>query len=33
MDLMVLGDQLDPYIIDLYSDDEFSVIEGIASLT
>jgi len=30
--LMVLGDQLDTYIIDLCDDDEFSVIEGIASL-
>ncbi|KAJ6936003.1 hypothetical protein NC652_010903 [Populus alba x Populus x berolinensis] len=30
--LMVLGDQLDTYIIDLYGDDEFSGIEGIASL-
>eukprot|EP00258_Populus_trichocarpa_P041550 XP_024457569.1 zinc finger MYM-type protein 1 [Populus trichocarpa] len=32
MDLMVLGDQLDMYIIDLRGDDEFSSIEGIASL-
>jgi hypothetical protein len=32
MDLMVLGDQLDTYIIDLCGDDEFSSIEGIASL-
>ena len=32
VDLMVLGDQLDAYIIDLRSDDEFSNIEGIASL-
>jgi len=32
VDLMVLGDQLDTYIIDLYSDDEFSGIEGITSL-
>jgi hypothetical protein len=31
MDLMVLGDQVDTYIIDLRSDDEFSGIEGIAS--
>jgi hypothetical protein len=29
---MVLGDQLDTYIIDLRSDNEFSGIEGIASL-
>jgi hypothetical protein len=29
---MVLGDQLDTYIIDLRGDDEFSSIEGIASL-
>jgi len=29
---MVLGDQLDAYIIDLRGDDEFSGIEGIASL-
>ena len=29
---MVLGDQLDTYIIDLCGDDEFSSIEGIASL-
>jgi len=29
---MVLGDQLDTYIIDLRGDDEFSGIEGIASL-
>jgi hypothetical protein len=27
---MVLGDQLDMYIIDLRCDDEFSCIEGIA---
>ncbi|KAJ6911823.1 zinc finger MYM-type protein 1-like [Populus alba x Populus x berolinensis] len=32
VDLMVLGDQLDTYIIDLRGDDEFSGIEGIASL-
>ena len=32
VDLMVLGDQLDTYIIDLRGDDEFSDIEGIASL-
>ena len=32
VDLMVLGDQLDAYIIDLRGDDEFSGIEGIASL-
>jgi hypothetical protein len=32
MDLMVLGDQLDTYIIDLRSDDEFFGIENIASL-
>jgi len=32
IDLMVLGDQLDAYIIDLRSDDEFSNIEGIANL-
>jgi hypothetical protein len=32
MDLMVLSDQLDTYIIDLHGDDEFSGIEGIASL-
>ncbi|KAJ6942948.1 zinc finger MYM-type protein 1-like [Populus alba x Populus x berolinensis] len=32
VDLMVLGDQLDTYIIDLCGDDEFSGIEGIASL-
>ena len=32
VDLMVLGDQLDKYIIDLRGDDEFSGIEGIASL-
>jgi len=31
VDLMVLGDQVDTYIIDLRSDDEFSGIEGIAS--
>jgi hypothetical protein len=29
---MVLGDQLDTYIIDLRSDNEFSSIKGIASL-
>jgi hypothetical protein len=29
---MVLGDQLDTYIIDLRGDDEFSGIEGIVSL-
>ena len=29
---MILGDQLDTYIIDLRSDDEFFSIEGIASL-
>jgi ABC-type siderophore export system fused ATPase/permease subunit len=29
---MVLGDQLDTYIIGLRGDDEFSSIEGIASL-
>jgi len=29
---MVLGDQLDTYIIDLRSDNEFSGIKGIASL-
>jgi len=29
---MVLGDQLDMYIIDLRNDDEFSSIEGIVSL-
>jgi len=29
---MVLGDQLDTYIIDLRGDDEFSSIEDIASL-
>ena len=29
---MVLGDQLDTYIIDLRGDDEFSGNEGIASL-
>jgi hypothetical protein len=29
---MVLGDQLDAYIIDLRSDDEFFNIEGIANL-
>jgi hypothetical protein len=29
---MVLGDQIDTYIIDLHGDDEFSGIEGIASL-
>jgi len=32
VDLMLLGDQLDTYIIDLRGDDEFSGIEGIASL-
>jgi hypothetical protein len=32
VDLIVLGDQLDTYIIDLRGDDEFSGIEGIASL-
>jgi hypothetical protein len=32
MDLMILGDQLDTYIINLCGDDEFSGIEGIASL-
>jgi len=32
MDLMVLGDQLDMYIIDLCGSDEFSSIEGIANL-
>jgi len=32
MDLMVFGDQLDMYIIDLRGDDEFCGIEGIASL-
>jgi hypothetical protein len=32
VDLMVLGDQLDTYIIDLRGDDEFYGIEGIASL-
>jgi hypothetical protein len=31
VDLMVLGDQVDTYIIDLRSDDEFSGIKGIAS--
>jgi hypothetical protein len=31
VDLMVLGDQLDTYIIDLRGNDEFSSIEGIAS--
>jgi len=31
VDLMVLGDHLDTYIIDLCGDDEFSGIEGIAS--
>jgi hypothetical protein len=30
---MVLGDQLDMYIVDLCNDDEFSDIEGIVSLT
>jgi hypothetical protein len=29
---MVLGDQFDTYIIDLYIDNEFFAIEGIASL-
>jgi len=32
VDLMVLGDQLNTYIIDLCSNDEFSNIESIASL-
>ncbi|XP_061949963.1 uncharacterized protein LOC133673242 [Populus nigra] len=32
VDLIVLGDQLDTYIIDLCGDDEFSGIESIASL-
>jgi len=32
VDLLVLGDQLDMHIIDLHGDDEFSDIEGIASL-
>ncbi|KAJ6993756.1 hypothetical protein NC653_016785 [Populus alba x Populus x berolinensis] len=32
VDLMVLGDQLDAYIINLRGDDEFSSIEDIASL-
>ena len=32
VDLMVLGDQLDTYIIDLRGDDGFSCIKGIASL-
>ncbi|KAJ6926359.1 hypothetical protein NC651_010707 [Populus alba x Populus x berolinensis] len=32
LDLMVLGDQLHTYIIDLRGDDEFSNIEVIASL-
>jgi hypothetical protein len=32
VDLMVLGDQLDAYIIDLRSDDEFFNIESIANL-
>jgi hypothetical protein len=32
VDLMVFGDQLDTYIIDLRGDDEFCGIEGIASL-
>ena len=32
VDLMVLGDRLDTYIIDLRGDDEFSGIEGIVSL-
>ncbi|XP_052307415.1 uncharacterized protein LOC18096865 [Populus trichocarpa] len=32
VDLMILGDQLDTYIIDLCGDYEFSGIEGIASL-
>jgi hypothetical protein len=32
VDLMVLGDQLDTYIIYLRGDDEFSGIKGIASL-
>jgi hypothetical protein len=29
---MILGDQLDTYIVDLCNDDEFSDIEGIVSL-
>ncbi|KAJ6877385.1 hypothetical protein NC651_030196 [Populus alba x Populus x berolinensis] len=32
VDIMVLGNQLDMYIIDLCGDDEFSGIEDIASL-
>jgi len=32
VDLMVLGDQLDTYIIDLRGNDKFYGIEGIASL-
>jgi hypothetical protein len=32
VDLIVLGDQLDTYIIDLCGNDEFSSIESIASL-
>jgi len=32
IDLMVLGDQLGTYIIDLCNDDKFSGIEGFASL-
>jgi len=32
VDLMILGDRLDTYIIDLRDDDEFSGIEGIVSL-
>jgi len=32
VDLIVLGDQLDTYIIDLRGDDEFSDIKSIASL-
>jgi hypothetical protein len=31
VDLTVLGDQLDTYIIDLCEDNEFSGIEGITS--
>ena len=33
VDLMVLRDQLDTYIIDLHSDYKFSGIESIVSLT
>jgi len=33
VDLIVLGDQLDIYIVDLCNYDEFSDIEGIVSLT